>query len=223
MSDKAEKKPESPAKDAAAKEGGAKDAAGAAGAKKGGMGALLTKLPVMLGGVMIIEAAVLFAGFKFLGSGPKNAAGADLTTTETENAAEEHGAKSGEQGGGHGKEGDAKPAGPKRKTVELQVLDFKAQNKTTGRMFMYDVSIYVVTKSDFETKVKDTIKANEALIKDRVRTIIAQNDPEKLGGGSEPGLETLRRQIKHQLDEIIGDGMVQEVLVPKCIPFRADY
>jgi len=57
----------------------------------------------------------------------------------------------------------------------------------------------------------------------RIRTIIAQSDTEKLGGGSEPGLETLRRQVKYQLDEIIGEGMVEEVLVPRCIPFRAEY
>jgi flagellar basal body-associated protein FliL len=61
------------------------------------------------------------------------------------------------------------------------------------------------------------------LIQDRIRTIIAQSDPEKLSGGSEPGLETLRRQVKYQLDEIIGDGMIDEVLVPRCIPFRTDY
>jgi flagellar basal body-associated protein FliL len=71
--------------------------------------------------------------------------------------------------------------------------------------------------------VKDTISSRDALIKDRIRTIIAQSDPDKLGGGSEPGLETLRRQVKYQLDEIIGDGMVDEVLVPRCIPFRTDY
>jgi len=61
------------------------------------------------------------------------------------------------------------------------------------------------------------------LIKDRIRTIIAQSDPEKLGGGSEPGLETLRRQVKYQLDEIVGEKIVDEVLVPRCIPFRTDY
>jgi flagellar basal body-associated protein FliL len=88
---------------------------------------------------------------------------------------------------------------------------------------LYDLSVYVVVKSEVESQVKDTIKAREALIKDRVRTIIAQNDPEKLGGGSEPGLETLRRQVKHQLDEIVGDGMIEEVLVPRCIPFRTDF
>ena len=71
--------------------------------------------------------------------------------------------------------------------------------------------------------MEDTIKEREALIKDRIRTIIAQSDPEKLGGGSEPGLETLRRQVKYQLDEIVGEGMIDEVLVPRCIPFRTDF
>ena len=109
------------------------------------------------------------------------------------------------------------------KTAEVQVLDFKAQNRQTGRMLLYDLSVFVVVKSESETQVKDTIGARKALITDRIRTIIAQNDPEKLGGGSEPGLETLRRQVKHQLDEVIGDGLVEEVLIPRCIPFRTDF
>jgi flagellar basal body-associated protein FliL len=203
MAEKAEKKPE--AAPPAPAGGG-----GAASPKKGGGGAagLLGKTPVLLGGVMLLEAVVLFAGFKFLGSGPKPA-GADVVLHEDE--AGKDGAKDGEA------------AAKKKKSVEVAVLDFKAQNKLSGRTFIYDVSIYVVTRSEFESQVRDTIKEREALIKDRVRTIIAQNDPEKLGGGSEPGLETLRRQVKHQLDEIIGDGMVDEVLVPRCIPIRTDF
>ena len=112
---------------------------------------------------------------------------------------------------------------PKGKTAEVQVLDFKAQNKQTGRLILYDLSVFVVVKSESESQVKDTIAARKALITDRIRTIIAQNDPEKLGGGSEPGLETLRRQVKHQLDEIVGDGLIEEVLIPRCIPFRTDF
>jgi flagellar basal body-associated protein FliL len=107
--------------------------------------------------------------------------------------------------------------------VEINVVDFRAPNKVNGRTFLYDVSIYIITKGENEEKAKQTIKDREALIKDRVRTIIAQSDPEKLGGGSEPGLETLRRQVKYQLDEIIGEGMVEEVLVPRCIGLRTDY
>lgn len=172
---------------------------------------LLGKMPVLLGGVMVVEAAVLFAGFKVLGGGgPQQAAGAELVTSEGEGP---HGSA------GHG---DAR-GGAHKKTVELLVVDFKAANKASGRTFLYDVSIYVVTKGEREKQVKDGLKEREALIKDRVRTIIAQSDPEKLTGGSEPGLETLRRQVKYQLDLIFGEGIIEEVLVPKCIPFRTDY
>jgi flagellar basal body-associated protein FliL len=203
MADKAEKKADAAAPAAAP----AEKKEGKAG------GGLLSKMPVLLGGVMIIEAAVLFAGFKFIGGGaPQHAEGAELAEDGHGDAA--HGE------GEHG-EGGA-PSDPKS-TVEINILEFKALNKLSGRAFLYDVSIYARTKAEFQQRVTDTIKANEALIKDRIRTIIAQSDPEKLGGGSEPGLETLRRQVKYQLDEIVGEGLIDEVLVPKCIPFRTEY
>ena len=214
MAETAEKKSE-----AAAPPAGGAPAAPAGEKAAGKKGGLLAKTPVLLGGVMIIEAIVLFAGFKFIGGGgPKSAAGAELQ--DDAGRGDGHG---GEHGDGHGGGGGAGGAGANKKTVEVPVLDFRAQNKREGRLVLYDVQIFIITKSEHEQSVRDTIKAREALIKDRVRTIIAQNDPEKLGGGSEPGLETLRRQVKYQLDEIVGEGMIDEVLVPRCIPFRTDY
>jgi len=67
------------------------------------------------------------------------------------------------------------------------------------------------------------LKDNKALIEDRLSTLIRESDPEKLGGGVEPGLETLHRQVKYQLDRIVGEGMIEDVLVPRCIAFRTDY
>jgi flagellar basal body-associated protein FliL len=196
MSDKPDKKPDPAAKDAGKKEGAAPE-------KKAG-GGLLTKMPVLLGGAMIIEAVVLFAGFKFLGNGAKTSQGAEIA-------------------GSANTPGPATAPANANDTTEVQVVDFRAPNKQSGRMFIYDVSIFAVVKSASVDQVKQIITDREALIKDRVRTIIAQSDPDKLGGGSEPGLETLRRQIKFQLDEIVGDGMIDEVLVPRCMPFRADF
>jgi flagellar basal body-associated protein FliL len=194
MSDKAEKKPEAAATGEKTEE------------KAKPKGGLLTKLPVLLGGVMVIEAVVLFAGFKLLGPKPQAADAATLSTGE------------GAEGAG-GEKGTAK----KGKTVEVAVGDYKALNRTNGRTFLYDMSIFVVVKAENEQKVTDAFKDGKALIEDRIRTIIAESDPEKLGGGSEPGLETLRRQVKYQLDRIVGDGLIDEVLVPRCIPFRTDF
>jgi len=195
MSDKPEKKPEAAAPAAAP--------AGDKAAEKPAKGGLLTKMPVVLGGVMLIEAVVLFAGFKVLGSKPQAAPGAELVSEE------------GGEKGGKGKAGD-------KKTVELQVVDFKALNRANGHTILYSISIFVITKADNEDRVKNSFKDSKALIEDRIRTIIAESDPEKLDGASEPGLETLRRQVKYQLDGILGDGVIEEVLVPQCIPFRTD-
>jgi len=233
MADKAEKKSEAaPAgdkKDAGAKPAGGdahKDAASGGG---GGGGGLLAKTPVLLGGVMLIEAVVLFAGFKFLAGGnPAPAAGAEIAAEEKSESHEEpakeaegHGAA--KESAEHGGSEKSSKAIDKKKAVEVRVIEFKAPNKMTGRTFIYDIKICVLTKGEFLSRVEDTIKEREALIQDRIRTIVAQSDPEKLGGASEPGLETLRRQVKYQLDEIIGEGMIDEVLVPRCIPLRTDY
>jgi flagellar basal body-associated protein FliL len=214
MAEKSEKKP-----DAGSTSGSRKDDAGSksSGTSSGGGGkaGMLTRTPVLLGGVMLIEALVLFAGFKFVGAGrPRAAAGAELTPEEQ---VEEGGKSEGEKG----EKGTRSP--DKKKSVEVDVLDFKAPNKMTGRTFVYDLKISILTRAEYESRVEETIKERKGLIQDRLRTIIAQSDPEKLGGASEPGLETLRRQVKFQLDEIIGEGLIDEVLVPRCIPFRTDY
>jgi flagellar basal body-associated protein FliL len=183
-------------------------------------GGLLTRTPVLVGVVMLLEAVVLFAGFKFLiGSGPAPVAGAQLVESG-------HGGEGGhgEASGGHGDPGHAAASGgEKNRPVEIPLIDMKAPNKRDGRTFIYSVKIVVVTRGENAERVKSLIKEREALIRDRIRTIIAQSDPDRLGGGKEPGLETLRRQVKYQLDEIVGEGVIDEVLVPDCIPFRADF
>ena len=183
--------------------------AGAGADKKDarGAGGMLAKTPVLLTSVMLIEAVVLFAGIKFLGGGPSMAS-AEAALAEADARAKSL------PGAGL--------ATDKKKTVEVAVVDLRATNKVSGRTILFDVSIFVVTSGENADKVKAMIGERGALIKDRVATIIRQSDPEKLGGGSEPGLETLRRQVKYQLDEIVGEGLVEEVLVPRCIPFRAD-
>ncbi len=213
MSDKAEKK-------ADAKEGAAPAAPGAADEKKAGKGGLLKSTPILLGVVMVVEAVILFGGFKMLGGGAKPAQAADLATSEEGEAATDghdggHGDAHGEAG--HGDKAAAKST-KKGKFAEVPVLRFRAQNKRSGRSVLYDVGLAAVVKSDFEERVKTMMKDREATLQDRMRTIIAQSEPEKLDGGVEPGLETLRRQVKYQLDEMLGEGVIEEVLVTQCTP-----
>src|SRR5262245_51886317 len=138
MAEKTEKKDEkAPAEPPAEKKE-------ASGKKGGGAGGLLSKTPVMLGIVMILEAIVLFAGFKFLGAGAKSAAGADLTT-DTSHDDGSHGSS---KDAGHGEDG--KPAVDKKKPVVLKVTEFKAPNKKNGSTFLFDMKICLVTKGEFQ-------------------------------------------------------------------------
>jgi flagellar basal body-associated protein FliL len=207
-----EKKPDAaPAGDKkpAAKAEAAPAAPASAGAAKAGGGGMLTKLPVLLGGAMIIEAVVLFAGFKFLNGGAKNANAADLTTPVKAAA--------------DGADGATSPASADDSTTaEVPLLESRFPNKRSGRAYLYDIKIVLSVKKESADKVKAIVTEHDALIQDRVRTIIAETDPDKLGGGSEPGLETLRRQVKYQLDEIVGDGLIDDVLIPQCLPFPAE-
>ncbi len=212
MSDKPKEKKEEP------KEGEAK-------AKGGGIMALLTKLPVLLGGVMVIEGAILFGAFKMMGSKPAATEGAELHAAEGEHAEGDDGGdvESAEAAGGEG-EKEKGPA-PKKKNLRysMPLIEFRAPNKVSGKMYLYDVAIEAQVMGKNYEDAQKKVEERKALISDRIRTIIAQSDPEKLNGQVEPGLETLKRQVKYQLDEIVGDGVIEEVLVPRCIPFRADF
>jgi flagellar basal body-associated protein FliL len=263
---KDDKKPDEHGKDEHAKDGHGD------GAKKGG---LFTKLPVLVGGAMVLEAVVLFGALKMFGGGPAKTAAAELHQNDPDAKADEHaedehadehgekkdehadakpdahgdaghgepkadahgdghGAKEephGEKSDGHGDAKDdghgAKPAAKARDPkapAEIPLMEGRAVNKRNGRAIIYQVKIVVSTKGGDADAVTAKIKARESLIKDRVRTIIAQSEPDRLDGGREPGLETLRRQIKAQLDQILGEGLISEVMIPDCIPlYRADF
>jgi flagellar basal body-associated protein FliL len=208
-----EKKPDAAApaeKKSSSKAEPAPAAAAPPAAGKAGGGGLMSKTPVLLGGAMLIEAVVLFAGFKFISGGAKNANAADLTTPVEK------------KDGAEGADADKSASADNSTTAEVPLLEARFPNKRSGRAFLYDIKIVLSVKKESADKVKAIVTEHDALIQDRVRTIIAETDPEKLGGGAEPGLETLRRQVKYQLDEIVGDGLIDDVLIPQCLPFPAD-
>jgi flagellar basal body-associated protein FliL len=174
---------------------------------KGGIVGLLTKLPVLIGGVMVLEAVALFVVFKMMSGGP---AAADAHGVDPHGIEDPH--------------ADAEAEGLySANLVEVPVDSFRAYNNTSGTTYLYDVDISIQVKPDVKEKVEAKLAASTALVRDRMNQIIRSIDPQKLNGSAEPGLETLRRQVKYQLDLIIGDGLIEEVLVPRCLPYRANY
>ena len=224
MSDAKEKPAEK--HDAKAADGEAKPAG-----KLGGIVAMVKKTPVLIGGVMVIEALVLFVGFKMLAGGPSSAHGAELAEPaavhgEEAAPADEGHAEApahGEESAGHGEESTpAAPANPNDIDV-VPLVEMRGTKRSDGRTYLFQIKLAALTTNKNSRKVEAFVKARSPLIQDRVRTIVAEIDGEKLRGETEPGLETFRRQVEFRLNELLGEKIVDEVLVQDCVLHRVDF
>jgi flagellar basal body-associated protein FliL len=111
------------------------------------------------------------------------------------------------------------------KLVEVPVVAEKFPNQRTGRTYLYDTEVFVTVEKRHETRTTQKLDASEARVSSGIATIFRRAEPAHF---LEPTLATLRRQIQAVMNETIGnDGegkpIVQDVLIRKCVPFRADY
>lgn len=168
----------------------------------------LTMLGILLF-VMTVEGGGIYFAVKFLGGGPQSAVAEGLTTTVV----------GGGNGDGHGGGGHA--ATDIAADAELQVTKLKAPNMKSGRLFLYDIEIYAKTKKEKSETLQKLLESYKATIDDRLSRVVRSAEPQDL---QEDGLETIRRQVKHELGQIVGDEkMVEAILIPKCTPFKVDY
>ena len=159
--------------------------------------------------VMGVEGGGIYFAVKYLGGGPKTVAAEGL-------------APAAKSGGGHGGEaGEGEKGAEVTEDTELQVVKFKAPNMKSGRLFLYDMEIYAKAKREKADVLKKMIESYKATIEDRLNRVVRAAEPQDL---QEDGLETIRRQVRHELNQIVGDEkMIEEILIPKCTPFKVDY
>lgn len=112
---------------------------------------------------------------------------------------------------------DAVPQEPSQQ--ELLVANVRAPNMKTGKLYLYDIEVQVLVGEQDVARVRELLENRKATFEDRLARIVRSADPQQL---QEPGLEILRRQVKHEIDEIAGqEDTVSEVLIPKCTPLPA--
>ena len=219
MADKADAKKQDPAPAAAPAAGGA-DAP-----KKGG---LPMKTLAVVMAFLVIEAGTVFGLISFLGK---------PSEVKATHMVEDHSA-----------EGD--------KLVEIPLLAEKFTNNSSGQLFVWDIEIIAQVKSKHagdvsvldpkakpgsgggghggehggaaakhEAGVAEELKARIAEIRTGVGTIISSAQHPYF---TEPGRETLTRQILEYLREVFkqdpaGEERIAGVLIPKCLGFRSDF
>ncbi len=149
----------------------------------------------VVGGLMLLEGVGIFVAVKFIGGGPDTLRAGDGT------------------GGGSDADG-------KMSSSEVRVTDLMAFNSNGGRVFVYQLSVYAEIDTKDSSRIKDMIESRQNAIDDRLSKVIRSSDPKYL---DEPGLETLRRQFKHELGQILGDeSHIKAILFPEFKKSRAD-
>lgn len=153
-------------------------------------------MPLLVGGLMLVEGVVVFGAVKMLSAPAKS------------EAAQLH--------------GDAHAA--EEALVELSLVEDRFQNMQTGRVWLWDVQIFLKVKAKHEEHVQFVLQARAAEIKEGISLLFRRASHTQL---KEPGLETMNRQITAYVNEVIGaddEGhpFVERVMIPRCKGLQID-
>ncbi len=101
--------------------------------------------------------------------------------------------------------------------VELEVVQFRAQNEKSQRVMVYDLTIFAVVPADKKARFQELLEQRRETIRDRFTRIVRSSDPARF---LEPDLATLREHFRNELGELASDReLVQEVLIPSIMTY----
>jgi len=148
----------------------------------------------IFGGVMLAEGIAIFLCMKFLGATP------DPT---------------------HGLEGLQATTKPWTENQEFDVATLRVLNRTGPRATLYSVRVVVTGHYSKKDKIEEFLKNRKSTVEDALSQVIRSADEKHL---AEPGLETLRRQLRFELNTLIGDDKtIEQVLIPEFTPLPTGF
>jgi len=108
---------------------------------------------------------------------------------------------------------------------EIQIISDKFQNLTTGKVWVWDIDVFVQVKEKNAQRVEKVLEQRAAEIKEGLNQIVSRAQHAQL---KEPERQSLNRQFTSYLDKVVGqdpDGksLLDRLLIPKCRGFPADF
>jgi len=107
------------------------------------------------------------------------------------------------------------------KTVELKVVDDKFQNLQSGKVWLWDLSVFVVTKQKNKDLVEKRLAQRANEITEEFTRIVGKSQHAQL---KEPERQTLNRQFSAVVSKLFeanekGESPIERVIIPKCRGF----
>lgn len=149
----------------------------------------------IFGGLMILEGVGIFLCMKFLGSDPDPTVGMDQGLTPTTRPWEE--------------------------SQEISVAKVRVPNTSGSRTMLYNVRVAVRVHFNNVERVQKFFERRASTVEDTISRVIRSADERHL---NEPGMESLKRQIRYELSSLLGDDtLIEQVLIPACMPMPTGY
>jgi flagellar basal body-associated protein FliL len=80
---------------------------------------------------------------------------------------------------------------------------------------MFQIRVLALVRSADRERMEKLAEDKKARLEDSVNTVIRSAELNEL---NEPGLETLKRRLKHELGRVFGDDqLITEVLIPQLL------
>ena len=84
--------------------------------------------------------------------------------------------------------------------------------------YVVNCSVFAKAKKSRRDDLAALVKQHDGLIKDKLRSVIASVNPEDI---KDPHLEVVKRKLKYTMDGIVGNGLMEEILIPEWMSFRS--
>lgn len=99
--------------------------------------------------------------------------------------------------------------------MEIELAECRPSNKMGGKLIAFHIRVSgLVSSKDFEA-VKEMVETKQGRIEDSVNIVIRSSEPKHF---NEPGLETIKRRLKKELDRILNDPeLIKGVLIPQFL------
>jgi hypothetical protein len=146
------------------------------------------RLIIIVGGILVLEAAVIIGAMTLLGGPPEVEAAEVPAVLE---------------------------APEDERIVEILVLDGKLPNNKSGMTYLYDTEIYVQVKQRYAEEVAEELSQFRNEIKSEITAVWRTAEPRHF---QEPRLQTLTRRVQTMLGDRFGvDRQHDEPIISKCV------
>lgn len=107
---------------------------------------------------------------------------------------------------------------------EIEIANDKFQNLSTGRVWIWDISLFVQVKNKNAERIEKLLEQRKAEMQEGIGQIISRAQHAQL---KEPDRQSLNRQLSGYLLKIIGSdtegkAYFERVLIPKCRGYPTD-